>query len=267
MCKRLIPLLLLVVATPLSAQENPVFPRFSVSGALYQGEFTTDVRVNEEGLEGTAIGLERDLGLDDSAGLQRFSLQWRPFNRHELALSHFSSEREGFEEIDREIVFRGTTYPVRADVTTRFDAELWDVTYTYWMRKRERDGIGLMLGVSGISLDAAIDAQAPNGSVTVTQDAKTDVPVAVIGVQGRWALSDRVLFEANAAALPRVQLDVYSGRATRAAARIEYRVTPWLGLGAGYNYFRIDGTVDELDFTGELSMTIRGAEGFVRLAF
>jgi hypothetical protein len=64
-----------------------------------------------------------------------------------------------------------------------------------------------------------------------------------------------------------VELDVYSGAATMGAARLEYRVVPWLGIGAAYNYFRLDGSVEEADFTGELSMTIKGAEAYIRLAF
>ena len=258
---------LLLLALPAAAQESALFPRFSVTGGGYLGNFTTEARIDEEGFEGTEIGFERDLGLEKSTNLQRFAVQWRPFSRHELAASHYASDRSGFENIDREIVFRGTTYPVQAEVATTFAADVWNVTYTYWARKTERNGFGLMLGVSGIDLQASVDARAPNGTVTITQDAGTEVPVAVIGAQGRVAFTDKLLAEASAAALPNVELDVYSGRATMAAARLEYRVARWLGIGAAYNYFRIDGTVEEFDFTGELSLTVQGPEAYVRLAF
>ena len=198
--------------------------------------------------------------------MQRYSLQWRPARRHEFGASYFATERSGFEQINREIVFRGTTYPVQATVTSEFDAEVAQVTYTYWARQSERNGFGIMLGVAGISLEAAIDARAPNGTVTARQDATTDVPVALVGAQMRYAFSRRFVGEANVAALPRVRIDVYSGRAVQAAARLEYRVGA-LGLGAAYNYFRIDGDVTQVDFNGELSLRVSGPEAYLRLAF
>lgn len=255
-----------MLATAAAAQESALFPRFSVTAGAYSGSFETTLRVDEAGFEGTEVVLERDLGLDDTAMLQRYSAQWRPLDRHELAASYFASERTGLEIIDREIVFRGTTYPVQATVASGFDAAVADVTYTYWARKSERDGFGLTLGVAGISLEAAIDASAPGGTVDITQGAKTDVPVALGGAQLRYAFTERLHAEARAVALPRVTIDVYSGRAVSAAARLEYRFRAF-GVGAAYNYFRIDGTVTEADFSGDLSVVIRGPEAYLRLAF
>jgi hypothetical protein len=266
--KQLAMLLLAVTcfAAHAAAQESALFPRFSVTGGGYAGQFETTLRLDEEGFEGTEVTLERDLGLDDAVTLQRYSAQWRPFNRHELAASYFSSRRSGFAVIDREIVFRGTTYPVQATVTSGFDATLAEATYTYWAHKSERSGFGITLGAAAISLDAAIDARAPGGTVTIAQSARTDVPVALGGAQVRYAFTDRLHAEARAVALPRVTIDVYSGRALNAAARLEYRFGH-VGIGAAYNYFRIDGSVTELDFSGDLSLTVRGPEAYLRLAY
>jgi hypothetical protein len=244
--------------------QSAAFPRFSVTAAGYDASFTTDVRVDPTG---TPISLERDLNLDRSKRTNDFSVRWRPFDRHELAASYVSASRSGFRAIDEEIVFNGRTYPVNAQATTTFDTKKWEATYTYWLSRSDRAGFGLMLGAAGISIDASVFARSADQSLTITQRASTNVPVALGGAQARIAFTNRIIGEASAAALPHVKIDVYSGRATSASARVEFRLLRNVGIGAGYNYFNIDGTVTDPNFGGHLRMTARGPEAFVRLAF
>jgi hypothetical protein len=260
--------LLLLIASTAIAQESPLFPRLSVTGGRYSGNFTTDIRLDPDATgEGTRIGFERDLGLEPGESLQRFGLEWRPFERHELAGSYFSSSRRGFQQIQRDFVFRNNVYPVNALVTTGFDLKYWSATYTYWARRSARDGFGITLGAAGLSLDASVIAQRADLTVTANQTANTDVPVALAGVQGRIALSDRLLAGAAVSTLPRVTISGYTGRALTGGARLEYRALRWLGIGAAYNYFRLNVDVARPDLRGSIDMTMRGPEGFVRLAF
>lgn len=265
--KRIIAILLF--ALPAAAQE--LFPRISITGGSYFGNFSTDARVDPTaaagGGEGTALNIERDLGLESKKDLRRLTAQLRLGNRGELAGSWFTSSRTGFANIDREIRFRDSIYPVQAAVTTGFDLDYWDATFTYWARKSERDGFGIMLGGAGISLDAVVTAQAQGQSVAVTQRASTDVPVAMIGAQGKVAITRWLILEGNAAALPHVTLDQYSGRALNAGARLEYRIVHGVGIGAAYNYFRLDGNVDGTDLRGNLKLRVNGAEAYVRLGW
>ncbi|HET8772732.1 MAG TPA: hypothetical protein VFP80_03030 [Thermoanaerobaculia bacterium] len=261
--------LLLVLALPASAQD--LFPRFSLTAAASPAKFETNARIDPEilGGEGTLVRFERDLGLEDSRTLQRFGLQWRPFHRHELALSYFSAPRNGLEQIDRDIVFRDQVYPVSALVTSEFDLDYASLTYTYWARRGERDGLGLTLGVATLAMDASVSAVdiAGGGSVSLTQRAETDVPVALAGLQGRVAFTPRLHGEASVSTLPRVTIEDYTGRALTGAARLEYRPLRWLGIGAAYHYFRLDVDVAQTDLSGSLDMTIQGPEAYLRLAF
>jgi len=261
--------LILLLALPLAAQESLLFPRFSVTGATSPGSFDTNARIDPETTDqaGTLISFERDLGLDDSRTLQRFGMQWRPLRRHELAASYFSAPRDGQELINREILFRNQLYPVNALVTTSFDLEYASLTYTWWARRSPRDGLGITLGAAAISLDASVTASNPLTSVTVTQEAETDVPVALAGLQGRVAIRPRLHGEASVSALPRVTIGDYTGNALTAAARLEYRPVSWLGVGATYHYFRLELDVEQASLRGSLDMTIRGPEAFLRLAF
>jgi hypothetical protein len=256
-----------LAALPLSAQD--LFPRFSITGGTSPSTFETNARIDPDNgaTEGTLVSFEDDLGLEDSRTMQRFGLQWRPFARHELAATYFSAPRSGSEQIDREIIFRDERYLVNALVTTEFDLDYASATYTYWLRRSDRDGFGLTGGVAAISLDAAVTAQQPGQTVTVTQTAETEVPVALIGVQGRVAFT-RVLFgEAGVSTLPSVTIGDYTGTALTGSARVEYRPVRAIGIGAAYNYFRLDVDVAQVDFGGSLDMSIQGPELYLRLGF
>jgi hypothetical protein len=263
----LLPLLLLLAASSAAAQD--LFPAFSISASTSPSSFDTNVRIDREEAtgEGTLVNFESDLGLEDSRTLQRFEVQWRPFARHELAGTYFSAPRSGREQIDREIVFRDETYPVSALVTTAFDLDYASATYTYWARRGARDGFGITLGVAALSINAGITAERPGETLTVTQTAETEVPVALAGVQGRVAFARTLFGEASVSTLPQVTIGDYTGSALTGRARLEYRPLRWLGVGASYNYFRLDVDVEQLDFGGSLDMTIQGPEAFVRLAF
>lgn len=258
-----------LAALPLAAQQTPLFPVVSITSSSGAAEFETSIRVDPgDGLtEGTVIGLEDDLGLDSSRTLQRFTIEWRPLARHELAASWFSASRDGLQQIDREIVFRDEVYPVQALVATGLDLDYRSVAYTYWVRRTERNGVGITLGAAAISIDAAITAERPDISVTISESADTDVPVALAGIQGRIALSRTVHALLNASALPRLTIEDYTGSAAVAVAAVEWRPVRWLGVGGAYHYFRLDIDVAQAELRGALDMTVRGPEAYLRLAF
>lgn len=268
---RSLPALLLLATVSAAAQPatDLLFPRFSVTGGTSASDFETNARIDpdDELGEGTLVSFEKDLGLEDAQTLQRFGLQWRPFARHELAASYFSAQREGLRQIDRDIVFRDETYRVNALVGTEFDLDYWSATYTYWARRAPRSGVGITLGVATLAMDASVSAQQPGVTVSVTQTADTEVPVALAGLQTRFALLERLHGEAAISTLPRVTIGDYTGDALTGSARLEYRPLNWLGIGAAYHYFRLDVDVEQADLGGSLDMTIRGPEAYLRLAF
>lgn len=262
-------LLLVLAFAPLPLAAQNLFPRVSVTASSYRPVFDTNVQLDPDATsaEGTRVNFERDLGLQRTESLQRFGVQWRPFARHELAGSFVSSSRRGLQQIDRDIIFRNRSYHVSDVVATGFDLDYWTATYTYWAKQSERGGFGITLGAAGLDVDALIGVQRPDLTITATESAHTRVPVALAGAQARIAFTDRLLGEATASTLPRVTFEGYTGRALTGAARLEYRPVRWLGVGASYDYFRLDVDVAHGDLRGDIGMTMRGPSGFVRLAW
>jgi hypothetical protein len=264
-------LCVLCVGAPALAQRNrDLFPTFTLTGGGYLGDFGTKVRVDPhvEGLQGTTIDLEKNLGLESSRTLSRFGFTWRPLRKHELGVSYFRTEREGHRIIDRQIVYEDTTFPIQADVQSKFNIDFWEASYTYWARQTERDGIGVSLGVTGLRVDGELSVRRnTDNTVLLSESASTDVPVPVIGVEGRWLLTDRVIAMGRASVLPKVSIKDYQGSAYVGKFSLEYRLAQRLGLGVAYNYFNLNGLVEKEDFHADLGMTVSGVEAFVRIVF
>ena len=262
-------LAILLLAAPLSAQ--PLFPRFSFLAAGYSGKMNTDIRFDPKttGLPpGTTINLERDLGLRTSNDIKRFAIEWRLLDRHQLDASYFSARRNGFRNINEQITFGDQTYPVNAAVSTRMRIDFRDLAYTYWAHKTPMSGIGVTLGVSALKIYAQVAAQRPNEpAISLRENASTDVPVPLIGLQFRQALASRLFAEVRGAFLPDVRVQQIRANALTGNARLEYRVARFLGIGAGYNYFDLCGDVSRSGFLGTLDMRVQGAEVYARLVY
>lgn len=257
-------------AVSLAAQTNPVlFPRFGISGGGYLTDFGTTLRVDPhvEGLQGTSIDLERDLGLTSSKTLTRAGIEWRPFDRHEIDLAYFRTQRRGNLNINKQIVYEDTTFPINANVRSRFDIDYWDLSYTYWARKAANDGLGVNIGVMGMSFNGELNASVAGISATLQQDAKAKIPLPVIGVEGRWAIGSHIATTLRGSFLPEVSFKDYKGQAYLGRASAEYDIGQWLGLGLGYNYLKLNGSADKTNFHADLDMSVRGLEGFVHLVF
>jgi hypothetical protein len=261
----------LSIAAPVAAQQQNLrlFPTFTLGAGGYLGDFGTKLRVDPhiEGLQGTTIDLEKNLGLSSSRKLSRFEMSWRPFRRHELEFSYYRTRRVGDRVIDRQIVYEDTTFPIQANIHSEFNVDFVQANYTYWMRQTYNSGLGVTLGVTGLKFNGRLHASVANTSATFDQDAATNFPVPEIGLDGRLQLTNNVIGSARAAVLPKVSIKDYKGEVYLARAALEYRALRNVSIGAGYNYMKINGQAEKTNFHADLGMTISGWEGFLKLVF
>lgn len=247
------------------------FDRFSFTvGSFYETtdtDFRLDASTNHVG---TPITLEKDLGLDDSGQLLRLSAEWLPFERHQFGVAYYDLSRDRRRTLDREFEFNGTVFPVNASLESESDFKFADLLYTYWAVKTPRGGLGLGLGASWVSIDMHLRAQVatPGGGGMASRDASgsTDLPVPLLGIEGRYTLTPRLLIAGDVRALPNVTIGEYEANALLYGVRLEYRFSRHFGLGAAWNSFNVDADVNREKFHGSLDFTIEGAQAFLRVA-
>lgn len=266
-------LALLAAGGSARAQDLGSFPfdRFSLIAGSFYETTDTNLRLDAASRAGTSISLESDLGLDDSDQLLRLGAEWRPFERHQFAAAYYKLSREGSRVIDRDIDFGGVTFPARGSVGAKADFEFLELVYTLWAVKKPRGGLGLSLGASQIGIDTTLNAQlaVPGGGGMVSRErsASTDLPVPLLGAEGRYAFARRFLIAGSVRLLPKVNIENYEGKVLTYGARLEWRLARHLGLGASWDSFNIDADVDKDRFRGSLDFTVEGAQAYLRLAF
>lgn len=252
------PCLLLVLAGSCAAPAAAIEPldTFSLRLGGYVTRFDTRVRVDGERLPGTDVNLRHDLGLDPNATIGFAGVTWRPFERHEFALSYFSNDADAVHRLERDIVFEDNVYRAAATVHTDYDFDAYELSYTWWGVSREDWALGPRLGLIwyqvGLALRVDLDVDGePVGEDDLERRASADLPAPSIGVGARWTPAEdwRVLAEAGyfSTTISDVDGDVLYGR-----AGVEWH--PWtrVGLALDYVISRVDAKLDKTDFHGNV---------------
>jgi hypothetical protein len=260
-------------AAPAAAQDLGDFPfdRFALSAGSFYETTDADLRLDAGTAGGgTLFSLEEDLGLDASTNLLRLELEWRFADRHQLTAAYFELSRDGGRTIDREIAFGDTVFPVSASLATESEFEFTELHYTYWAVKKPRGGVGIDLGAAivsfGASLEAELDRPGGGGSVRLVRSASTDLPVPLLGVEGRWTPARRLLVGGAVRVLPSIEIEDFEGSALSYMVRLEYRAFRHFGVGASWSDFAIDVDVEKPRFRGAIDFTIEGAQLYLRFA-
>lgn len=266
---RLVVALTLCVAC--GARADSLDDRFSLSlGAFILSTHTT-VRADGSagsGLPievGTPIDVERQLGLGDRGNF-RVDGYWRFFERHKIRVMYFDENRSAQKSLTDEIVFRGQTYPMNAQVSTRYDAIVAELAYEYAFLRGERYELAGSFGIHDLSLKLQLTAVGHN--INVEQSARADLngPLPVIGVHYVWEFYPHLSLDAMFQFFA-LKFDQYDGNLQDYTASVFYM--PWknFGFGAGWNEFRTNVNVSNASYDGNLTWRYGGARIFFRASY
>jgi hypothetical protein len=167
--------LLLFSATPAPAQdiERPLFDRFNFKLEGSAVGMATTIRLDSSTLgEGTTLGFEDDLGLDDRKLIPTLSFEWQISRKHRLAARWQDIPRGSNTQILQEIEWGDEVIPIESNVSLDFQVEQIFVDYTYypWVKEKWAGGFGFglrwmdlltALKVEGIELEDQLDVAAP----------------------------------------------------------------------------------------------------------
>lgn len=237
--------------------------RFSLS----LGVFLTD-RDSKTSLDGAAgdpgtdVDLEKDLGLSRSDSVFRVDAYYKFNEKHRIDFSWFDLSRSSSTQIERDIEWNGTVFPVSTVVNSDFDLTINKLAYTWVFKRNAKNFLGLSAGLYVADTGTSIDA--PN--LSTREIASVTAPLPVIGLRGQHYLSERwsvrgsielFLFEYND--WDGDLVDLYVG--------VDYELSNTLSLGAGFNAVTFDLGVNKANFTGSLDWAYSGGMAFIRASF
>lgn len=200
----------------------------------------------------------------------RLDGQWRFADRHKVRMSAFSYSRSKTRVLDEEIEWGDETFPVNAELEVDNGWTVIAAAYEYSFVRREKYEIGASIGLHYFDFDVELraegDASGEPFERVLEESASIGLPAPVVGLRGLWSLSHNLWIDA-AVEYFALSLDDYSGSLQDYRLFITWQPKTWLGVGVGYNRFKVDVDVDKDDFNGNLDWVYDGPMIFYSASF
>ena len=256
----IVALLSLLVAPMAAAQDDH---KFSLSLGVFLTDRNSDTQIGIEGQSvGTPVDLEVDLGMDTSDSVFRIDGYFKFNERHRIDFSAFDLSRFATKDIDKEIDWNGTIYPIDTTVTGDFDLNIYKLAYTWSFMRRERGYLGVTGGLYIADVSARLSAQ----GIAERDGGSATAPLPVLGLRGQYRLSDKWTFRASGEFFG-MKYDEFDGSMIDLYAGIEYQVSDRTSLGFGMNSVTIDLGIEASDLNGEVDWHYDGGLIFLKFDF
>ena len=265
----------LLLGTPMAgfAAEGPNLLtddwQFSIGTFLINTEPT--VQLNGDTQAGTEVDFDDALGGGDATRV-RIDGSWRMTDsgRHKLRMLAFAMNRDNTRSFDEDIEWGDATFPVGADVKAELKFSVIELAYEYEFMQRDNYELGASFGVHYTSLEASLAGQAFVGEETAPIDYKkegsVDLPLPVFGISGLWRLPQNFWIQASAQYFA-LSIDEYDGNIQDYRVLLNWQPSKWLGVGIGYDMFKVDVDVEKEKFNGSLDWKYDGPMLFYSISF
>ena len=139
---------LLFAGAPGAAAQSADFDRFSVSLGVFFASRDTITRLDGDVPDsGTDVDLESDLGLDASDAVFRLDGYFRFNEKHRLDFSAFDLSRTASKQIQKDIEWDGSVYPIDTVIDAGLDLKIYKLAYTWSFMRRDKGYLGASAGL------------------------------------------------------------------------------------------------------------------------
>ena len=251
--------LLLLLATPAAAEGDP---RFSIGLGAFFTDRDSNTRIDGETDTGTEVDLENDLGLDKSDTVFRLDAYWRFAEKHRFDFSAFDLSRSASKQIDKDIIWNDTTFPISTRVDAQLDLAIYKAAYTWIFLKRDRSFLGATAGLYVADIGATLSAT----GTELRESSDLTAPLPVVGLRGEYRFADRWSIRGSGEIFS-IEYGDYDGTLTDLFVGLDFSLTEGIALGLGVNSVRLDVGVTKPGFDGEVDWQYDGAMAYVKFDF
>ncbi|HEX5650608.1 MAG TPA: hypothetical protein VFX69_13205 [Steroidobacteraceae bacterium] len=227
------------------------------------------VQLNGETVRGDRVDFDSVMGGGDATRV-RLDADWRfgDTQRHKVRAIAFAMSRERRKTIDEEIEWGGDTYPVNAKLEAELKFSVVELAYEYAFLRRDTYELGGSIGLHYTTFDAGLRAKSTSTgqSLDLSNEASVNAPLPVIGLRGLWKFPANLYVDAQAQFFA-LSIDEYDGSVQDYRLMLTWQPKSWLGVGIGYNSFKIDVDVEKDRFDGSLDWTYDGPMIFYSASF
>jgi hypothetical protein len=242
---------------------SPITDHFALRGSFFPASISTDVHVDSSnGVAGTALNAERDLGADSRLNQGRGELMFRLRERNRVTVDYFGSDRNASQVLDRDILVGGRTFHADDVTQSELQFSMLSFTYTYSVLRTERFEVGAGVGLHLLNAEA----RATDQTLQQRSDSSADGVLPTLAIDATWRISQRFAWTARAQYL-RANIRGDSGSLGDYHTDLQYRWTPNFAVGLGYQEIRLQLEVPTGHTPGGLDFHVSGPEVFFRASF
>jgi len=218
---------------------------------------------------GSSVRLEDELDLADRKGTPYIDLGMRLGDNWRIEFEYYSLKRTATKAITRQIDFGDTSFPIGANVQSKFDSTIYRLTGGYSFVKTQQAEAGVGFGFHVTDFKTQLSGQGTGvltGAGFQREARDTLVPLPTVGLYGTYVINP-VLSVRGRVDFLSLKYQDYDGRLINWMAALDWRFAKNVGAGVGYRYvdYRVDATKN--DFTGEVKYAFKGPTIFVNVGF
>lgn len=237
--------------------------KFSLSLGVFIADRGSDTRLDVAGEpNGTPVDLEKDLGMDASDSVFRVDGFYRFNDKHRIDFSAFDLSRTATKDIEKEIDWQGTIFPINTSVASEFDLKIYKLAYTYSIMRREKGYLGLTAGLYVADMGARLSGE----DIADREGGDITAPLPVVGLRGEYQLAEKWSFRASAEFFS-LEYEEFDGTLTDLYAGIDYKLFNRASVGLGVNSVRMDIGISDSDLNGKMDWRYDGALLFLKFDF
>jgi len=228
------------------------------------------IRVDgEAGEQGTEVDWNSQFGDDEKT---RFRLDgvYRFTPKHHLRMMYTDYSRSNTGTLEEDITWQGDTILAGSSVTGENSFSIIEAAYEYGFHPSEDLEFALSAGLHWAAFESSIktDIQTPGGSASDTLGGKVsvDMPLPVFGGRALWRMGGDFYLDAIVQWFA-LSIDEYDGSILNYRAAVVWQPKKWVGVGIGYDSFKVDVDVDADKFNGSMDWTYSGPQIFYNVSF
>jgi hypothetical protein len=250
------------LSLPILAADLGDWERFAVNVGAFVTDRVTEIRLDAtDGMAGTGLDFEDDLGLDDENTVVRLDGFYRYGRRSRVDFSYFDLGRRTTENVILDIRYGDEVFSAGDTIRTNFRLDILKVAYTYSLLRSSRLDLGVTTGLHTMDIDASL-----TDSDGDTDKGTSYSPFPVLGLRIAYQITPKWFFKASSEWLGVESKDT-EGRLVDTQIAIEHNTYRNVGFGAGFNRFDLDIESDDEDTRGIFELIYDGLQLYTKAYF
>ena len=231
--------------TPINKRDRDVpwfVERFKIAAGLFQANSNTSIQVGtNNGVIGTEIDFEDDLGFSSKASTFIGNFQWRASSRSRFDLTYYNIRRKSEYTLEKDIDFGENTYNINTSINAFFNTQIYRFSYGYAIMSKPKYEIGFLFGTHIIGGNVGIGLTTANNELDAEEDLGFTAPLPDFGIWGGVSLSKRFAINGEFDYLA-LEIDNIRGRILAYNFGLTFRAVKQLDLTATFTgmHFRVD---------------------------